>query len=140
VNAIQPYLFFDGRCAEAVEFYKDALDAKVEMLMRFKDSPEPLRPGTPPENVMHAALRIGDAQVLASDGETRGGKPDFHGFAISLTANDDAQAKRFFGALAQGGKVTQPLIETFFASSFGMVGDRFGVQWIVMAQKEAPHG
>jgi PhnB protein len=136
MSSIQPYLFFEGRCEEAVEFYKSALDAKVEMLMRYKDSPEAPQPGhkMPGDKVMHAALRVGDAQLLASDGNCTG-KPGFQGFSISLTAKDDAQAKRFFAALAQGGKVTQPLIETFFASSFGMVGDRFGVQWIVMASK-----
>jgi PhnB protein len=136
MSSIQPYLFFEGRCDEAVEFYKEALGAKVEMLMRYKDSPQAPQPGhtMPGDKVMHAALRIGDAQLLASDGNCTG-KPGFQGFSISLTARDDAQAKRFFTALSHGGKVTQPLIETFFASSFGMVGDRFGVQWIIMASK-----
>jgi PhnB protein len=138
---IQPYLFFDGRCEEAIEYYRKALDAKVDMLMRFKESPEPPKDGAkiPGDKVMHAALRIGDSQILASDGYATG-KPKFEGFSLSISARDDAQAKRFFGALADGGKVTQPLIKTFFASSFGMVTDKFGVGWMVMAAKEGGHG
>ena len=138
-SAIQPYVFFEGRCEEAVQFYQRALDAKVEMLMRYKDSPEPA-PGIPGEKVMHGALRIQDAQLLVSDGHCSG-KPSFQGVSIALTAKDDAQTKRFFGALADGGKVLQPLIGTFFSSSFGMVTDKFGVQWmLVSAEKEGSHG
>ena len=131
---IQPYLFFDGRCEEALEFYKQALGAKVEMLMRFKDSPEPPPPGmqTPPEKVMHACFRIGDDAVMASDGHCTG-KPSFNGFSLSITAADDADAKKRFSALADGGQVQMPLAKTFFASSFGMVADRFGVSWMVIA-------
>ena len=138
---VQPYLFFDGRCEEAVEFYRKALGAEVEMLMRFKDSPEPQPPGmnVPPNKVMHACLRIGETQVMASDGYCAG-KPSFQGFSLSVSARDDAQAKRFFGSLADGGKVTQPLAKSFFASSFGMVTDKFGVPWMVIASKEAEHG
>jgi len=138
---IQPYLFFDGRCEEAIDYYRKTLDAKVEALMRYKESPEPPMPGhqVPGDKVMHAAFRIGDTQVLASDGFASG-KPKFEGISLALTARDDAQAKRFFGALADGGKVTQPLTKTFFASSFGMVSDKFGVHWMVIAAKEGGHG
>jgi PhnB protein len=133
---VQPYLFFDGRCEEAIEYYRKALDAKVEMLMRYKENPEPQQPGhqVPGDKVMHAALRIGDTQVLASDGFASG-KPKFEGFSLSFNARDDAHAKRVFGALGDGGQVTQPLVKTFFASSFGMVHDKFGVPWIVIAAK-----
>jgi PhnB protein len=131
---VQPYLFFDGRCEEAVEFYRSVLGAQVEMLMRFKDAPEQppgmMAPGT--ENkVMHASLRIGDATVMASDGRC-GGQPSFQGFALSLTAADDAEAERLFACLAEGGQVQMPLAKTFFASRFGMVADRFGVSWMVI--------
>jgi PhnB protein len=131
---VQPYLFFDGRCEEAVEFYRSVLGAQVEMLMRFKDAPEQppgmMAPGT--ENkVMHASLRIGDATVMASDGRC-GGQPSFQGFALSLTAADDAEAERLFARLAEGGQVQMPLAKTFFASRFGMVADRFGVSWMVI--------
>jgi len=131
---VQSYLFFDGRCEEALQFYSKHLGAKVEMLMRNKESPQPPPPGmnAPGEKVMHAAFRIGDTQLLASDGCCTG-KPRFEGFA--LTARDDAEAKRLFNALADGGKVNMPLAPTFFASSFGMVADRFGVGWMVMAPK-----
>lgn len=132
---VQPYLFFDGRCEEAIEFYRKALGAEVRMLMRFKDNPEPPAPGNCPpgsENkVMHANLRIGDTQVMASDGRCQG-RPSFQGFALSLTVPDDADAERRFAALADGGKVQMPLAKTFFSSRFGMVADRFGVSWMVI--------
>jgi PhnB protein len=136
---VQPYVFFDGRCEEAIEYYRDALDAKVDMLMRVKDAPEPppVEMKIPGNKVLHAALRIGDTQILASDGHASG-KPKFEGFSLSISARDDAHAKRLFGALADGGKVTQPLMETFFASSFGMVTDKFGMHWMVIAAKAAP--
>ena len=127
---VQPYLFFEGRCDEAVEFYQKAVGAKVNMLMRFKDSPDPAMARGNPDKVMHASLQIGDSMVLVSDGEARG-QPSFHGFALSLTAADDAEAKRLFEALSEGGQVRLPLTRTFFASSFGMVADRFGVGWMV---------
>jgi PhnB protein len=135
---VQPYLFFDGRCEEAIEFYRKALGADATMLMRFKDSPEPPAPGMCPpggENkVMHANLRIGDTQVMASDGRCQG-KPSFHGFSLSLTVPDDAEAERRFAALADGGQVQMPLAKTFFSSRFGMVADRFGVSWMVIVAR-----
>ncbi len=134
---VQPYLNFNGRCEEALQFYSKHLGAKIEMMMRFKDMPGPQQPGmtAPPEKILHAAFRVGDAQLLASDSHCTG-KPAFEGIALAVTARDDAEAKRVFGALSDGGKVQQPLIPTFFSSSFGMVDDRFGVSWMVMAQKE----
>jgi PhnB protein len=130
---VQPYLFFDGRCEEAVEFYRGALGAKVEMLLRFKEGPEPgqLPPGTDPEKVMHCSLRIGEATVMASDGHCQG-KPSFQGISLSLSVPSAAEAERLFNALADGGQVQQPLIETFFSPRFGMVADRFGVPWMVV--------
>jgi PhnB protein len=128
---VQPYLFFDGRCDEAVEFYQSALGAEVTMLMRFKDSPDPgMCPAGAQDKVMHASLRIGDSTVLASDGRCEG-RPSFEGFALSLTVPDDAAAERLFAALGDGGQVQMPLAKTFFASRFGMVADRFGVSWMV---------
>jgi PhnB protein len=128
---VQPYLFFDGRCEEAVEFYRSKLGAEVEMLMRFKDNPQPQQNPPGAENkVMHTALRIGDTTVLASDGRCLG-QPNFEGFALSLTAANDAEAERLFTALSDGGQVQMPLGKTFFSSSFGMVADRFGVPWMV---------
>ncbi len=131
---VQPYLFFDGKCEEAVEFYRRALGAEVEMMMRFQDCPEPAQPGMVPpgsENkVMHAALRIGDTMVLASDGRCLG-QPEFRGFALSLTAANEAEADRLFAALADGGQVQMALSKTFFSPRFGMVADRFGVSWMV---------
>ena len=128
---VQPYLFFDGRCEEAVDFYRRALGAEILMLMRFKDSPDPamVEPGSEAK-VMHMAFRVGDTTLLASDGRCLG-RPSFEGFALSLTAPDDARAERLFAALADGGQVQMPLSKTFFSSSFGMVADRFGVSWMI---------
>ena len=132
---VEPYLFFDGRCEEAIEFYRKALGVEVQMLMRYKDSPEPAQPGMVPpgaENkIMHATLRIGDTTVMASDGHCTG-KPKFDGFALSITAASEAEAERVFKALGDGGKVQMPLTKTFFSPSFGMLADRFGVPWMVI--------
>jgi PhnB protein len=132
---VQPYLFFDGRCEEAIAFYQKALGAKVEMMMRVKDSPEPPPPGTYPpgsENkIMHSSLRIGETAVMASDGRAQG-RPKFEGFSLSLDAKDEAEADRMFAALADGGQVRMPLGKTFFAKRFGMVADRFGVGWMII--------
>ncbi len=135
---IEPYLFFNGRCEEAIEFYGKAVGAKVEMLMRSKESPEPPNPDcpTPPgweDKVMHSAFRIGETLVMASEGH--GGPTRFDGFSLSITARADAEAKRVFDALADGGQLIAPLSPTFFASSFGMLADRFGVSWMVIALK-----
>ena len=135
---IQPYLFFDGRCEEAIEFYRKAIGAEVQMLMRFKDAPadatcEQMSRGV--ENkVMHAALKIGDAQVLASDGRCQG-KPSFQGFGLALNAANEAEADLVFNALADGGQVQMPLGKTFFSPRFGMVADKFGVLWMVIVEQ-----
>ena len=132
-NLIQPYLFFKGRCEEAIQFYQKALGAEVEMILRFKESPEPPPPGmTPPgwENkIMHSSLRIGETVVMASDGcgETEG----FQGFSLSITVPSEADADRVFAALAEGGQVTMPLSKTFWSPRFGMLQDKFGVGWMV---------
>jgi PhnB protein len=131
---IQPYLFFDGRCDEAIEFYRKTVGAEVQMLMRFKDNPDSQQKGMIPpggENkVMHARLRIGEGVVLVSDGNNQN-KPKFDGFALSLTIATEAEADRYFNALADGGTVQMPLTKTFFSPRFGMLADRFGVKWMV---------
>ena len=137
---VQPYLYFDGRCEEAVEFYRGALGAEVTMLMRFKDSPEPAEPGMVPHNagdkVMHASFRIGDTTVLASDGRCLG-KASFQGFSLSITVPNETEAERLFAALADGGQVQMPLTKTFFSPRFGMTADRFGVSWMIYVVPEA---
>jgi PhnB protein len=131
---IESYLFFNGRCEEAIEFYQRALGAEVVMLMRNKDSPEPHPPGMLPpgsENkVMHATLRIGASNLMLSDGRCDG-KPVFNGFSLSLDAANEAEAERLFAALGQGGTVQVPLAKTFWSPKFGMLTDRFGVGWMV---------
>ena len=137
---VQPYLNFDGRCEEAVEFYRRALGAEVLMLSRFKDSPEPHAPGMVPpgaENkVMHASFRIGDSTIMASDGcETT---PKFEGFSLSLAVPTETEAEKAFAALAEGGLVRMPLSKTFWSSKFGMVQDKFGVGWMVTVPQPMP--
>lgn len=137
---IQPYLFFDGRCEEAIEFYRKTLDAKVEAIMRYKDNPDPAGcagPAPDGEKVMHACLHIGNATILASDGMAQG-KPDFKGFSLALSATNDAQAERWFAALSNGGEIQMPMDKTFFSSRFGMVADRFGVSWMVLVASDPP--
>ena len=128
---IQPYLFYEGRCEEALAFYRGALGAELTMLMRFKESPDPgmVAPGTG-DKVMHASFRIGETTVLASDGRCQG-SASFQGFALSLTVPNEAEAERLFGALGDGGQVQMPMTKTFFSPRFGMVADRFGVSWMV---------
>jgi len=131
---VQPYLFFDGRCEEALEFYRRAVGAETTMLMRFKDSPEPPPPGCAPSSdnkVMHSSFRIGETTIMASDGRAMG-KPNFDGFSLSLSVASEAEADRRFNALAEGGEVIMPLGKTFFSPRFGMVSDRFGVKWMVI--------
>jgi len=133
---VQAYLFFEGRCEEAIEFYRRALGAEVEMLMRFSESPEPPACEMPADagaKVMHASLRIGETAVMASDGRCSG-QPGFQGFSLSLTAADEAEAVRLFAALADGGTVQMPLGKTFFSPCFGMVADRFGVSWMLYVE------
>ena len=132
---IEPYLFFEGRCEEALDFYRRALGAEVGPLMRYKESPEPHQPGALPpgsENkVMHAVVKIGDTKVMVSDGRCSG-RPVFQGFALTINAPDVARADQMFAALADGGQVQMALAKTFFSPRFGMVTDRFGVLWMII--------
>ena len=129
---VQPYLDFDGRCDEALEFYKKAVGAQVGMLMRFKEAPgkSMISPGSE-EKVMHSAVQVGDSTVRMSDGRCTG-KPNFHGIALTILAKTEAEADKLFNGLAEGGKVTMPLAKTFFSPKFGMVADKFGVGWMVL--------
>ncbi len=130
---IEPYLFFNGHCEEAIEFYKQALGAEVLLLMRYKESPEPPPPGMVPagwdNKIMHSSLRIGNANIMVSDGCSDG--LNFQGFSLSLSVPDEAQAQRVFASLGVGGQVRMPLSKTFWSPCFGMVTDRFGVGWMV---------
>jgi PhnB protein len=135
---VQPYLFFEGRCEEALGFYRRALGAEVLMLMRYGESPDAAAHGQA-DKVMHASLRVGETTVFVSDGRCSG-EPSFQGFSLSISATDEAEAERVFASLAEGGQVQMPLAATFFSSRFGMVADRFGVLWMVMvsAREQAP--
>jgi PhnB protein len=135
IMQVQSYLFFDGRCEEALEFYKKAVGAQVDMLMRFKESPDKamIAPGS--ENkVMHAQFKVGDTKVLASDGRCQG-QPKFDGFALTISTRTEAEAEKTFAALGDGGKVAMPLTKTFFSPRFGMLADRFGVNWMVLVEQ-----
>jgi PhnB protein len=133
---VQPYLFFEGRCEEALEFYKKALGAQVDSLLRYSDAPQggneggqAAMPSPPADKVMHSELRIGDTTLMCSDGLCQG-PAKFDGFSLTLACSSDAEASRLFDAVANGGTVKQALAKTFFASSFGMATDRFGVSWM----------
>ena len=131
---VQPYLFFEGRCEEALAFYREALGAEVNALMRYAESPDKPPPemgAIPGDKVMHVSFSIGDTELMASDGMASG-KPEFRGFSLSVTARDEAEAKPRFEALANGGTIQMPLGKTFFSPCFGMVQDRFGVSWMVI--------
>lgn len=134
---VQSYLFFNGRCEEALDFYKKTIGAKVEFLMRFKEAPGEHKPAPGmEEKVMHCSFRIGDTVVMASDGMADG-KTEFKGFSLTISTNSVDEAKRLFGTLSDGGQVHQPLIETFFSPSFGMLADKFGVSWMILAEPPA---
>jgi PhnB protein len=129
---IQPYVFFSGRCEEAIEFYKKAIGAEVVILMRYDDSPVPHQPGMVPpgweKKIMHSTLRVGGSEIMASDGC---GEQAFSGFTLSLSVADEVEAKRAYDALVEGGSVNMPLSKTFWSPSFGMLKDRFGLEWMV---------
>lgn len=134
-RVIQPYLFFNGRCQEALDFYTKVLGAKVEMLMRFNENPEPAPPGRVPagfENkIMHASFRVGNTVLFASDGCST--EPaNFQGFSLSVSVPNEGEARRVFAGLSEGGKVTMPLAKTFYSPCFGMLEDRFGIGWMVI--------
>ena len=138
---IEPYLFFDGHCEEAAEFYGKAIGAKVLAKMRYSESPDAPPPGVVPpsyENkIMHMLMQIDDALVMASDG--CGNTPAFAGFSLTLNAADEAECKQKFTALSEGGKITMPLGKTFFAQQFGMLTDKFGLGWIVIVAAPQAH-
>ena len=129
---VQPYLFFDGRCDEAMDFYKGAVGAKVSMLMRYKECPDKsmLKAGTE-DKVMHAQFQVGDTSILASDGHCNG-NTNFQGFSLAISAKTEAEAEKMFDALASGGQVQMPLTKTFFSPKFGMLADKFGVGWMIL--------
>ena len=134
---IQPYLSFEGRAQEAIDFYKSALGATVDVIMHFKDAPPEMQAQMSPDSkdkIMHAAFHVGDTQVMASDGHCSG-KASFSGVTLTLNAASNGEAEKLFGALGKGGQVTMPMSETFFAHRFGMVADKFGVNWMVLNPK-----
>jgi PhnB protein len=134
ITALQPYLNFNGRCEEALEFYRNALGAQVDVVMRFKDNPEPPQPGMCPpgadNKVMHSSFRVGNNQLMASDCRCEG-QPNFQGFSLSVTVSNPTEADRLFAALEKGGQVQMPLGKTFFSPRFGVVADRFGLSWMI---------
>ena len=133
--SVQTYLQFEGRCEEAIQFYTRAVGAEVQMLMRHQESPEPAPPGMLPADsgnkIMHAAIKIGDSVLLATDGRCSG-KATFHGFSLNISAANETEARALVGRLADGGQITMPLTKTFWSPAFGMLVDRFGVSWMVM--------
>jgi len=141
MSLVQPYLSFEGRAEEAAAFYVKVLGAKLEMLMRNDESPEPQPPGMVPpgseKKVLHMSLRIGDSVVMGSDGSCSG-QANFAGIMLAHSVATVAEAERAFAGLAEGGRVDMPLTRTFFSPSFGMLADRFGVGWMVMVDAPPP--
>jgi PhnB protein len=139
--ALDPYLFFGGRCEEALEFYRDALGAEIRMKLRFDESPDATPPGMLAEGfekkIMHSEMRVAGRTVMASDGCGPGGP--FQGISLALTLPTRAEVDRAFEKLADGGKVDMPLMQTFWSPRYGMVTDRFGLQWMVMQPGAAPN-
>jgi PhnB protein len=134
---VQSYLSFAGRCEEAIEFYKKALGAKVEMMVRFKEAPEGhCAPGTE-DKIMHSSFRIGDTVLMATDHTMKPGQLEFKGISLTLNPKTETECERLFTALADGGQVYQPLVKTFFSPKFGVVADKFGVSWMVMVDQQA---
>jgi PhnB protein len=136
--SISPYLFFDGRAEEALAFYKKVLGAKESMLMHYKDAPKEAQANMKPDSmnkVMHMSFKIGDSELMGSDGHCNG-QPKFEGFSLSYGAKDDAEAERVFKALSDGGQVRMPLEQTFFASRFGMLADKFGIGWMILSRPQ----
>jgi PhnB protein len=142
---VQTYLIFNGRCEEAIEFYKKTVGAKVEMMMRFSDNPEPPAKSdaasgcgvaADPNKIMHSCIRIGDTAIMASDG-MMDGTAEFKGFSLTLNPTDEAEARRLFAALSDGGQVHQPLIKTFFSPCFGVLADKFGMGWMIVLEQAA---
>lgn len=138
MTRLTPYLFFSGRCEEAISFYMSHLGAEQLFLMRFNDSPDATPPGMLAPGfetkVMHSTVRIGETIVMMSDGcdaETK-----FSGFRISIALPTEADAQRVFAALSQGGTVEMPLTKTFWSSCFGMLTDQFGIGWMVTLEEE----
>ena len=132
---VQTYVYGDGRSEEMLSFYKQAVGAQITMLMKFKEAPDQsqMSPGSA-EKIMHAAFKVGETDIMISDGMNKG-NPKFDGFALTIQAKDPAEAEKYFKGLTNGGEVTMPLAETFFAKSFGMLRDKFGVNWMVIAPK-----
>ena len=131
-RTIEPYLFFNGCCEEALEFYLKTLGAEIEMIMRFKESPTPtMAPPGSEEKIMHSSFLVGKSRVMASDGHCQG-KANFQGFSLSVAAANETEADRLFAGLGEGGQVQMPLAKTFYSPRFGMVTDRFGVMWMVI--------
>jgi PhnB protein len=143
---VQPYLFYEGRCQEALDFYKKAIGAEVVFLMQYKDAPpsgnpdqcgggESKAPQMPPDAVMHCTVQVGSSQFMASDGSCSG-KPNFQGVSLSLTCDSPEQAEKLFASLGVGGQVQMPLTQTFFSPRFGMVADKFGVSWMIYVKQQ----
>lgn len=135
---VEPYLYFNGRCEEALEFYKKALGAEVTAMLRFKESPSPeYNPAGMEEKVMHACFHVGGSTLMASDGMCNG-QAKFEGISLTINATSIEESERLFAAIGEGGNVQMPMGETFFSSRFGMVADKFGVSWMVIVAQPQP--
>lgn len=135
---VHPYLSFNGNCEEAINFYKDNLGGELLYIQRYGESP--MKGMGPDDGVMHCTLKIGDTNIMACDNPE--GPPAAAGSNISLAigSNDPAGADAMFEKMSEGGNVTMPMQETFWAARFGMLTDKFGVNWMFNCDKpESDH-
>ena len=127
---LAPYLSFDGTCADAMRFYAQLLDAKLEALITYGQTPDASQVPPGSENrVMHAYLVHKDFALMAGDAPAGQPFEGMRGVMLALTDPTASEARRVFEQLSKGGQVTMPLEETFWADAFGMVTDRFGTAW-----------
>jgi PhnB protein len=137
MSQLDPYLFFNGNCAEAMRFYEKTLGGKLEMMMKASEAPDGTAPGADPDGILHASVLVEGRRLMASDWMSTDPYPGMNGVSLTLNYPSVEEAKRKFEALAAGGQVFMPMDKTFWVESFGMLKDKFGTSWMVSGGKPA---
>lgn len=130
---VMPYITFQGNCEEALKFYKECLGGEILYMGRYGGSP--MAGQAPDDKIMHATLKVGDTHIMAADNMAPDPFAVGGNIALSVGTDDAGDAERMFNALAEGGRVTMPIAETFWAERFGMLTDKFGIDWMVNYEK-----
>lgn len=126
---VNPYIAYKGNCREAIEFYKNALDAKVLFTHTVGESP--MSDMGPAENIMHCTIKVGDSTIMMCDDPRPDAEAGGGNISLAIGLNDPERARQLFDNLAKDGSVIMPLDKTYWAEAFGMVTDKFGVKWMV---------